>query len=237
MGIFQTRQALMAASLTSFCIHVGVFYALISWAHSASKPSVWQPLQASIVNSSPTFHQPPPAVEPRARASDLNGGRAKRSPYRAPAMAQPMISGHQSQPSSTEPAAQHLAVEPLQQALESSLSPKHDSIESTDPMAHPEAFEQPFLSARYQASHLNNPKASYPMMSRRLGEEGRVLLRVLVSARGAPERIELQVSSGFPRLDQAAIDAVSRWNFDPARRAEVAIADWVSIPVVFRLNP
>ncbi len=75
------------------------------------------------------------------------------------------------------------------------------------------------------------------MLSRRLGEEGRVLLKVWVNAEGAPEHIEIQISSGFPRLDQAAQDAVSRWNFDPARRDEVAIASWVSIPVVFRLNP
>jgi protein TonB len=55
-------------------------------------------------------------------------------------------------------------------------------------------------------------------MSRRLGEQGRVLVRVFVDTSGAAAQIELRESSGHPRLDDAAASAVRRWRFVPARR-------------------
>jgi len=89
---------------------------------------------------------------------------------------------------------------------------------------------------RFDASYLDNPKPVYPATSRRLGEQGKVLLRVLVSAGGLAEKVELKTSSSFARLDQAAQDAVSRWHFVPARRGEQAIAAWVQVPVIFQLD-
>lgn len=90
--------------------------------------------------------------------------------------------------------------------------------------------------ARYDADYLKNPAPAYPAMSRRFGEEGRVVLRVFVSAEGHPEQIELKTGSGFPRLDQAAEDAVRRWKFAPARRGDEAIGTWVAVPIVFNLH-
>lgn len=90
--------------------------------------------------------------------------------------------------------------------------------------------------ARFDANYLKNPAPAYPVMSRRLGEEGRVVLRVFVSAEGRPEQIELKNSSGFPRLDQAAEEAVRRWKFAPARRGDEAVATWVAVPIVFNLR-
>ncbi|MDK9702262.1 MAG: TonB family protein [Sulfuritalea sp.] len=96
----------------------------------------------------------------------------------------------------------------------------------------PEAITAP----RFDASYLDNPKPAYPATSRRLGEQGKVLLRVLVSAAGLAEKVELKTSSSFARLDQAAQEAVSRWRFVPARRGEQAIAAWVQVPVTFQLE-
>ena len=73
-------------------------------------------------------------------------------------------------------------------------------------------------------------------MSRRLGEEGRVLLRVFVDVEGRAEQVELKSSSGFPRLDQAAEDAVQRWKFVPAKRGNEVVATWVAVPIVFNLR-
>lgn len=91
-------------------------------------------------------------------------------------------------------------------------------------------------AARFDADYLHNPKPAYPHASRRLGEEGRVLLRVHVSADGFAEKIELKLSSGFSRLDQAAQETVSRWRFVPARRGDEAIAAWVQVPITFQLE-
>ncbi len=74
------------------------------------------------------------------------------------------------------------------------------------------------------------------MRSRRLGETGKVLLRVLVSPSGRAKKIEIQQSSGYSRLDQSARNAVRSWRFEPARENGTAVASWVAIPIVFRLQ-
>ncbi len=77
---------------------------------------------------------------------------------------------------------------------------------------------------------------AYPTLSKRLLEEGRVLLLVAVTAKGAVESVQIQQSSGFPRLDNAALEAVRQWRFVPARRGEEPIAASVVVPIVFRLE-
>ncbi|MBN8476662.1 energy transducer TonB [Sulfuritalea sp.] len=91
-------------------------------------------------------------------------------------------------------------------------------------------------AARFDADYLHNPKPVYPHASRRLGEQGKVLLRVFVSAAGLAEKVEIKLGSGFARLDQAAEEAVSRWRFVPAKRGEQAIAGWVQVPITFQLE-
>jgi protein TonB len=90
--------------------------------------------------------------------------------------------------------------------------------------------------ARFDADYLNNPSPAYPPLSRRLGEQGRVVLRVPVSADGRPGLIDIKTSSGYPRLDAAARDAVGQWRFVPARRGEEAVAATVLVPIAFKLE-
>ncbi|MCP9760254.1 TonB family protein, partial [Aquitalea sp. S1-19] len=85
-----------------------------------------------------------------------------------------------------------------------------------------------------RAGALDNPAPSYPERSRERGEEGRVVLRVEVGADGRVRDIAILQSSGFPRLDRAARDAVERWRFTPARRGNSAVADRVDVPIRFR---
>jgi len=89
---------------------------------------------------------------------------------------------------------------------------------------------------RFDAAYLQNPEPEYPALSQRLGEEGRVLLRVLVSPKGLAEQVELKQSSTFPRLDQAALAAVRRWKFQAARRGSETVAAWVIVPITFHLD-
>jgi protein TonB len=88
----------------------------------------------------------------------------------------------------------------------------------------------------FQADYLHNPAPAYPALSRRLGEEGRVLLRVYVDPDGLPARVELRTSSGFPRLDDVALETVRRWRFVPARQGENPVAAWVLVPIAFSLK-
>lgn len=92
------------------------------------------------------------------------------------------------------------------------------------------------IAVRYDADYLNNPAPLYPILSRRRGEQGKVLLLVQVSAQGLAERVEINQSSGHLRLDSAALEAVKRWRFVPARRGDEAVAASVVVPIVFRLG-
>lgn len=86
------------------------------------------------------------------------------------------------------------------------------------------------------ADYLNNPAPPYPPVSKRLREQGIVLLRVLVSAEGDAMQVELRQSSGFERLDTVANETVKRWKFVPGKRDGVAEAMWVNVPIVFELS-
>lgn len=59
---------------------------------------------------------------------------------------------------------------------------------------------------------------------------------VLVADDGRVADVRVRQSAGHPELDQAAVDAVRRWRFEPARRGSDAIAMWVQLPVEFRLR-
>jgi len=53
---------------------------------------------------------------------------------------------------------------------------------------------------------ITKPSASYPSDSRKAGEQGSVMLRITVDSRGRPSDVSVLVSSGFPRLDRAAVE-------------------------------
>ena len=84
--------------------------------------------------------------------------------------------------------------------------------------------------------YLRNPPPKYPAESRKLGEEGVVLLKVAVTAEGRAGDVQLQRSSGFARLDEAALKAVRRWEFNPARAGLTPVPCTVEVPVRFGLN-
>lgn len=88
----------------------------------------------------------------------------------------------------------------------------------------------------WNADYLRNPKPAYPSTSRRMGEHGTVLLRVLVNASGEPLKVELKTTSGFARLDDSALDAVRRWKFVPARLGDQPVEAWVVVPIKFSLK-
>lgn len=94
----------------------------------------------------------------------------------------------------------------------------------------------PVIPPNFNADYLNNPAPSYPALSRRMGEEGRVVLRVFVNQQGLPTQVELRTSSGFSRLDSVALETVRQWKFTPARRGEQPIGAWVLVPISFSLR-
>jgi protein TonB len=75
----------------------------------------------------------------------------------------------------------------------------------------------------------------YPPRCLRMGIEGLVRIRVLVGENGRPQEVTIGKSSGESALDNAAIDAVRDWRFEPARRNGVPVRAWAIVPVEFKL--
>lgn len=94
----------------------------------------------------------------------------------------------------------------------------------------------PASPPRFDAAYLQNPAPAYPALSKRLKEIGRVLLSVHVSREGSALSVDVLSSSGFSRLDEAAVTAVRRWRFVPAQQGGRAIAAVVTVPIEFSLN-
>jgi protein TonB len=87
------------------------------------------------------------------------------------------------------------------------------------------------------ASYLNNPPPVYPPISKRMGEQGRVVMRVLIDEQGLPQKAELMAGSGYSRLDQAAEKAVMSWRYVPGQRGGRPQAMWFNVPISFELKP
>ncbi len=104
------------------------------------------------------------------------------------------------------------------------------------PSAARAATPAPFVPPNFNAAYLDNPPPPYPALARRMGEQGKVVLRVLVNVKGTADKVELKSSTGSARLDNIALETVKRWRFVPARQGSEPVAAWVLIPITFTLE-
>jgi len=79
-------------------------------------------------------------------------------------------------------------------------------------------------------------KPRYPESARRAGAQGVTTLRVRVLENGRVGDVIVEQSAGFRDLDFAAVDAVKKWLFEPARRGKEPVSVWVLLPVKFQLQ-
>jgi protein TonB len=133
---------------------------------------------------------------------------------------------------SPAPAPTHAAPSPAAEAPASKPAPAPAAPAA--PRA--AAAEQPVEAPRADAAHLNNAAPPYPSLSRKLNEQGRVVLRIYILADGKVGELSIKQSSGYTRLDQAALEAVRNWRFIPAKRGGEPIPYWYTQPISFSLN-
>lgn len=88
----------------------------------------------------------------------------------------------------------------------------------------------------YRADYLNNPRPPYPMVARRMGYHGKVVLNVEVLAEGKAGEVRLHQSCGYDILDNAAMQTVKTWRFSPARRFGQPVTQWFLVPIKFSLE-
>lgn len=134
--------------------------------------------------------------------------------------------------------------EPLEQApepetpeAEAPLDAAPRPVTVADAAEHNEAEAAPPVTPpMLDAAHLQNPAPVYPPEARRRREEGQVLLEVFIREDGSVGGLLVKRTSGHPALDRAALEAVQRWRFVPARRGSEAIPYSYELPVEFSLR-
>jgi len=110
------------------------------------------------------------------------------------------------------------------------------SVDTSRPVKGPSVSSVSITPPQFGAAYLSNPKPIYPAFARRMGMEGMVMLKVLVSREGNPLRIDVAKSSGYDIFDKTAVEAVKKWRFVPARQGDTPIEEWVQVPIAFHMN-
>ena len=145
----------------------------------------------------------------------------------------------QQQPSVAQTAVPKSAATKAEQTTPTSAPATHgaDATPAAIPAQTGQAKGAPAFSLPSSEAHgLNNPKPAYPRLSRRLNEQGQVMIRVFVANDGSPQQGEVKTSSGYDRLDQEALRTVMRWRFVPGQRFGTPEAMWFIVPVNFVLE-
>ncbi|HEY9268863.1 MAG TPA: energy transducer TonB [Methylotenera sp.] len=144
-------------------------------------------------------------------------------------------------PAKEQATAKTVVSEPVEQPVVAEAAASENPVKAEQPVqvadAPAKAEAEPMIEPpKFGAAYLNNPAPTYPSLSRRSGEQGRVLLKVLVSENGLAESVQLDSSSGYEKLDRAAIEAVKKWSFVPAKRSNQPVSAYVLVPVKFSLS-
>ncbi|MEJ1994625.1 MAG: TonB family protein [Limibacillus sp.] len=202
--------------------------------------AVAEPVPAPVSAPVPA-PDPEPAREPAAKA----GGQAMAEspePVEAPA-----ATPSQSTPQSTSQAAPPAAVSPppVKPSIpqQAALPPASASQETHAGAPSGSASSSPGDGAgsstgasRAASPAAGNAPPDYPLIARRRGQEGLVVVLVTLSPAGLPEQIALAEASGVASLDAAALEAVRGWRFTPATENGRAVASELRVPIRFRLE-
>jgi len=209
-------KALSPALLASLLLHLAAAGGLLLFAEKEARMAGSPTVSVSLIDAVEA-HRPQPVVQPQPEVVTTPKPEMKPRPAPKPIVKLP-------------------TPEPVEKSLEKAADDLTESIASLSAAVQSSVNTEAISVASFNADYLHNPKPQYPALSRRLGEQGRVLLHVQVSTAGTPMEITVKESSGFKRLDQAAVDAVKRWQFVPAKQGSTALVSWVDVPLQFSLE-
>jgi protein TonB len=235
----------------SCLLHAGLVTGLIlgqQWVISvvALQPPVLPVQLVTLDAAEPPREPAPPAPPRRERASPVRRPEPPRpleaaapkveeavapAPAPAPAEVAPAPAAGATLPAISEPAPAPGSAAPAASSSTVALPASGPVVAAKPATTPPDSVTQ---TARPQGGYQVRP--AYPSAPRRLGIQGTTMLRVHVLADGRIGDVRVEHSAGHPDLDQAAMEAVRRWRFEPARRGADAVAMWVLLPVEFRLT-
>jgi protein TonB len=207
----QSKHSPLISLLLVIGAHAGVFAAVLL-APSAPKPIeiVMPTIQGTIVMSQPEETPPPPEPPPPPPPEPKPEPKPlPKPPPKAP---------------------------PSERAVKAPEPPPPPPVQEPAEPKQAEPAPQPVLPPRAEAGQLSNPAPVYPNLSRRLREEGIVVLEILIKADGTVGEIKIKSSSGYKRLDDTAVKAVKQWRYHPATQGGSKIDFWYEQPVEFNLH-
>jgi protein TonB len=214
------RSSRLAGAAIVVVLHVALGVVLLQFESVRTAVTAAAPVMATLIS--------PPREKPEVLPKPLPPPKPQVPPKPRPAPQPPVITAQPEAPSTyTAPPAPQAPV-PLP-PIEAPVAPVAAAPAS-------EPAPAPVIPPSFNAAYLNNPAPAYPQISREMGEEGRVVLRIFVNERGQPAEVQVRTSSGFSRLDEAAKDTVRKWKFVPAKRGDTAVGAWVLVPLSFSLR-
>ncbi len=205
-------------------VHLSLIAAVVSQSSEPQAKPIEKTIEGVIVPApvapqpekpKPKPVQPEPVKKPKPKALKQKAAAKKAVAKPAPVKAAPLAEASPKALSAPEPVAQ---------------AANNKAVAKT---SEPEPQTTPPVASANKAL---NKAPLYPTLSRRLKEQGTVYLQVLVLKNGKVGQLKLKQSSGFSRLDQAALNAVRGWTYQPAVKLGQPIDYWFVQPVVFNLN-
>lgn len=199
--------------------HVGAVWALLQVQAVREKVGEVAPIMVDWIAPPQPEPAPPPPAAPRPQARAV--------PQPQP---RPRVMTAPPAPTAEQPA---FVAPPPEPAPPADPAPAQNAAAAAAPPAPPAPPAGPRSIPSSAVRYLSRPPVVYPTRSQDLGESGSVMLRVLIDERGLPREVTVQKSSGFPRLDHAAVDAMRRARFQPYTENGVALPVWAPAEIKF----
>lgn len=231
-----------SATLLAALLHVAVFFWYVTRpAQLPLRAAAPLPMVALVLSAPPSATPadappvaPPQPVQPKAaqRPAPKPAPKPQPKPAQKPKPKPKPVHRDTAVKQRVKPAQK------VQAAPESAPQPAPAHAAPAAPVPAPAAAprNERYTPASSNANYLHNPAPDYPLAARQNHWQGRVLLRVLISANGQCEKLFVQRSSGHAALDGSALAAVRHWRFVPAKRGDTPEASWATVPIDFELD-
>ncbi|MFP4445687.1 MAG: TonB family protein [Desulfosudaceae bacterium] len=221
---------IILAALVAILLHAGLLAVHPGWIF---EQTVHPPRARSV--SVTMSYRPPPA--PPAPEKEVEPPLPKK-PRPPEPMAKPEKPSPRPEPQKPQPAP--VAEEKSAPVPEPSAAARVEEESARDEedvsTTHGDAAANMKVTRKAVPLYKSNPPPQYPRLARRRGYQGEVILSVHVNRQGRVDNLWVFESSGYRLLDQAALEAVRSWAFEPGRKGDQPAAMWVKVPVLFQLK-
>ncbi|MFP4040635.1 MAG: TonB family protein [Desulfosudaceae bacterium] len=221
---------IILAALLAILVHAGLLAVTPGWFFQRTE----HPPQARSVTVTMSY-RPPPAPQPPEKESEPQSKKKPRPPETTdkPEKPSPRPEPQKPEPAPVAEEKAAPAPEPTSAAREKEESARDkEDISNT----HGDAAANMKVTRKAVPLYKSNPPPQYPRLARRRGYQGEVILSVHVNREGRVDNLWVFESSGYRLLDQAALEAVRSWAFEPGRKGDQPAAMWVKVPVLFELK-